>query len=173
VFFSFTATASNSSQGSAYINSGRLNNQPNAQFQATQDFTGTYNPHNFAVWYNTSKQEWAIFNEDNAAIPAGASFFIQIELTSEVSYYYTYTQVATTSNTSSYITYINDPAVNNQPNFHPLVTQVWDPQGKCGCVFNSHPVGAWYDSSVGEWAIYNVDIAAMPIGAEFFFEDVE
>lgn len=169
-YYLFTATASNSSGDSAYINNSLVNGQPNAAIFVTQDWTGTYDTHNIGVWYNGSNQEWAVFNEDGTAIPAGSSFFIVLE--DFQSNYYAYTQVATTSNTNSYITYINDPAINNQPNLYPQVTQVWDTQDRCGCVFNNHTIGVWYSSYYREWAVYNVDIAAIPVGAEFFVDAI-
>ena len=40
-------------------------------------------------------------------------------------------------------------------------------RGHCG-VINNHTVGVWYDSTAGQWVIYNVDQAPMPVGAQFF-----
>jgi len=165
-YFQVTATTSNSSGDSMYINNAIINNTPNAKVWVTQDWTGTYDPHEIGVWYDSSRQQWAVFNEDGTAIPAGSTF--ELVLVNFSDNFYAYTQTATAANSSGYITFINDPALNNNPNLFPRVTQVWDAQGSCGCVFNNHPIGVWYDAAAGEWTIYNVDIATIPVGAAFF-----
>jgi hypothetical protein len=77
----------------------------------------------------------------------------------------TFIQTATASNTSGDSTYINNAATNGAPNAIVFVTANWNPNGACGCVYNDHPVGVWYTGS--QWAIFNEDRAAMPIGTSF------
>jgi hypothetical protein len=69
-----TADSGNSSGDSMYIYDDNVNGQPNAKIFVTQVWTGTYNPHSIGVWYNNSLQQWAVFNEDGTAIPAGSTF---------------------------------------------------------------------------------------------------
>jgi len=46
-----------------------------------------------------------------------------------------------------------------------IVTQNFNPSGDCGCTYNNHPIGIWYDGS--QWWVYNEDLSAMPSGAGF------
>lgn len=64
-------TASNVSSDASFIDSAEANSQPTAEIQVTQDWNpngkdGTYNANNVGVYYNTSKKEWPIFNEDGS-----------------------------------------------------------------------------------------------------------
>ena len=54
---------------------------------------------------------------------------------------------------------------NGNPNAIVVVTPNWNPGGVCPCVYNNHPIGVWYTGS--QWAIFNQDIAAMPVNASF------
>jgi hypothetical protein len=170
-YFQFTATASNLNGDSMFIDNAQVNNHPNAVLFATQNWTGTSNPHEIGVWYDAFAQKWAVFNEDGAMLPAGATFNLVLE-NPPYPNPYAYTYVATAANTTGYLTFINGSNFTNQPNAIPQVTQVWDAQGTCGCVSNNHPIAVWYDTSAGEWVIYNADQATMPVGAAFFVEAI-
>ncbi len=37
---------------------------------------GVYNNHAVGVWFDSSRRQWAIYNEDKASMPAGASFLV-------------------------------------------------------------------------------------------------
>lgn len=160
-YLQVTATSSNISGDSMYINNAISNNKPNVAFLVTQDYTGTYDPHYVGVWYNGSQQQWAVFNEDGTALPIGATFDLELDSPGTL-----FIQTATVSN--SYTTTINNSAMNNNPSLVPQVTPVWNAQGKCGCIFNNNPIGIWYNASAGRWVIYNVSVTPIPVGAEFF-----
>lgn len=68
------------SGGFCYIDApAHGNGRPGAVLLVTQlwSFSGqVYNPHPVGVWYNDLNNRWAIFNEDNTAIPSGARFFV-------------------------------------------------------------------------------------------------
>lgn len=165
--FTVSASAGNSSGDSVYFSNPDTDYHPGSLVFVTQDWTGTYDPHNVGVWYDGSRGEWAVFNEDGSAIPSGSTFFIFV---STNSWNNMTTQVATAANTSGYITYINNPNFNNNPGLLLYASQVYDAGGSCGCIFNNHPIAVWYDSSAGKWAVYNVDLASMPVGSAFFVQ---
>lgn len=55
------------------------NNNLSALVFATQNWnpsggSGIYNDHNIGVWYNFNTRRWAVFNQDQADMPDGASF---------------------------------------------------------------------------------------------------
>jgi hypothetical protein len=55
-------------------------------------------------------------------------------------------------------------ATNNEPNDLVFVEPNYDPNGICGCLIESGPVGVWYDTTMHEWAAFREDSAAMPAG---------
>ena len=77
-----------------------------------------------------------------------------------------YVHRATAENVSNNSTYLDNTLINNNPNAVVSVTQNWNPGGGDG-IYNDHPVGVWYDSSIKRWAVFNQDRAAMPEGAAF------
>ena len=62
--------------------------------------------------------------------------------------------------------FINYQAINGNPNINLVVAANWDP-GSVYTGFDDHLVGVWYDYWLGEWAIFNKDGSAMPVGAQF------
>ena len=63
--------------------------------------------------------------------------------------------------------YINNGATNSQPNDLLFVTPNWNATGLCGCVYNSPPIGVWYNNSSHKWAVFEENTSAMPAGASF------
>jgi hypothetical protein len=39
---------------------------------------GVYNAHNIGVWYDSSLDQWSIFNQDGANMPDGAAFNVLV-----------------------------------------------------------------------------------------------
>src|SRR6185295_5219432 len=75
-----------------------------------------------------------------------------------------FTHRAIASNITGDYTAIDHPLCNNDPNAILLVTQNWNPGG-AGGTYNAHPVGVFYTGS--RWAVFNQDLAAMPVNAAF------
>jgi hypothetical protein len=162
-----TATASNIVSNYAYIEHPLANGNPNAQLQVTQNWNpggigGTYNASNIGVWYDSSVQKWAVFNQDLSAMPVNAAFNVAVTATDTTTFVHT----ATGGNISSHITYIDHPQTNNRPDALVFVTQNWNPGG-VGGTYNNAPIGVWYDASAQKWAIFNQDFAPMPVNAAF------
>jgi hypothetical protein len=74
-----TAEAEDISDNSTYLDIPAANGNPEAVISATQNWnpgeeSGTYNDHPIGVWYDSGRERWAIFNQDRAEMPEGASF---------------------------------------------------------------------------------------------------
>lgn len=81
--FVHRATPENVSANSSYIDDPSTNGKPDAVLTVTQNWNpggdgGTYNAHPIGVWYDASAEEWAIANEDRAAMPEGAAFNVVV-----------------------------------------------------------------------------------------------
>jgi len=72
---------------------------------------------------------------------------------------------ATASNTQGNWVGIDSSFLNNNSSAIALTTQNWNPSGNSG-VYNNHEIGVWYTTGA-RWAVFNQDIAAMPVNAAF------
>jgi hypothetical protein len=176
IAFTHTATDTNSRGDYTYIGDLSIDGDPNAVVlvaptsdrgsagaSASTATAGTsaYG-HNIGVWYEgADKKKWAIFNQDRAAVLAGATFEVVIPPASE-----SFIHRAEPDNTSENTTYLDDPLTNSRSGVVVSVTQNWNPGGGRG-VYNDHPVGVFYDKKAQQWAVYNLDGAPMPDGATF------
>jgi hypothetical protein len=97
-----------------------------------------------------------------ADIPVDASFNVLIPTAGTAAFVHT----ATVANTISNWTDIDNPLTNNNPNAIVLVTPNWNP-GDVGGTYNNHPIGVWYVNSIQKWAIFNQDMANIPVDASF------
>ena len=120
---------------------------------------GQYNPHPLATRFNMEQKRWTIVNQDGAPIPAGLGFVIQAFASSKLAFVHT----ATAANVAAHLTYLDHPELNGRPSATLLVT----PRVLNGVARNLHPVGVFYDGSRSRWAIFNQDMAPLPIGFEF------
>ena len=81
--FVHRATPENISANSTYLDDPLTNNNPDAILYVTQNWNpggngDTYNDHPVGVWYDSSRQRWAIFNQDREAMPDGAAFNVAV-----------------------------------------------------------------------------------------------
>jgi hypothetical protein len=146
-----------------------LNGQPSMRMLVTPSWNppghgGVYNNHPIGVFYIVSVGKWAIFNQDLAAIPVGASFNINFASTivSEVQVH-----TATSANSAGDFTCINDPDANNNPKALVFATPNWNPVGVSVGVYDNHNIGVFYNISKARWCIFNQDLAAIPSSASF------
>jgi sortase A len=149
-----------------YLSDPSIDGDPNAVVLVTpisdQGSTGDgIYDHNVGVWYEPQAQQWAIFNQDRAAVPADTTFQVIVPGGPE-----RLVHRAESGNMDENSTYLDDPVLNGKPGAILSVTQNWNPGGGGG-TYNDHPVGVRYDSGHQQWAIYNTDGAAMPDGAAF------
>ena len=166
--FVHRATDGNSRGDYTYISDPSIDGKPNAVVlvSPTSDRVGGGTAgykHNIGVWYEGGTRRWAIFNQDRAAVRAGATFKVVVPNASAGFIHY-----AKRQNTAGHYTYLDNRLTNGRPDLVLSVTQSWNPGGGRG-VYNNHPVGVQYDAKLKEWAIYNRDGAPMPEGAAFNF----
>jgi len=165
--FTHTATVGNSNAQVTYIDHASTNNNPNAIVLVTQNWNpggvgGTYNNHAIGLWYSNSANKWAIFNQDIVNMPVGAAFNVLIPPDDGDLFVHT----ATVGNIVSNRTIIDHASINNNPNAIVLVTQNWNPGG-VGGTYNNHAIGVYYSFSAKKWAVFNQDLAGMPVDAAF------
>jgi len=162
--FAHRATQENSRGDYTYLDDPKLNGDPDAVvFAAPTDARGgggEYD-HNVGVWFEPGAQKWAIFNEDRAAVPEGATFQVVIPAEPE-----RFVHRSTSENASDKGTYLDNPLVNGKPDAAVSVTQNWNPGGGDG-VYNDHAVDVRYDDGRGKWEVFNEDGSALPEGASF------
>ncbi len=163
-----TANGSNIFGDNTVINNAALNNNPGALLMVTANWnpgdggSDVYDNHPIGVYYNGSN--WAIFNQDAASMPSGASFNVHI-LSSGAS---SFVQTANSSNIAGDYTTINAALANGQPNAIVLATPNWNPNNDGADVYLNHNIGVWYTGS--GWAIFDQDAASMTFNASFNVE---
>src|SRR5688572_7285350 len=133
------------------LNHADANNNSGALVHITSNWnpagaTGVYHNKNVGVWYTGTR--WAVFNQDLSAMSAGPKFNVSVGGG--------FKHTATAANIVGHYTHINHSSLNSRPNATFVVTPNWGSAG----VYNNHPIGVWYDSSVSRWAIFNQDFAA-------------
>jgi hypothetical protein len=164
--FVHKATSANITSNWTTIDHPLTNGKPDAILLVTPNWNpgnvgGTYDNRPIGVWYNGSK--WAIFNQDTTfPMPVNASFNVFVPTASAA--VGVFVHKATGANIASNWTTIDNALTNGNPNAIVVVTPNWNPGG-VGSTYDNHPIGVWYDGS--KWAIFNQDIAAMPLNAAF------
>jgi len=157
--FVHAATATNTFHNYTLIDNPLTNGKPNAKILVTPADTTNSRP--IGVWYNGTK--WGIFNQDSANMPTGTFFNVFVI---PETYAGGFVHQATAANISGNYTVIDHPLINGNPNAIVFVTPNWNP-GNVGGTYNNHNIGIWYSSSQQKWAIFNQDLAPMPVNAAF------
>lgn len=155
--FQHIADAGNIISNWTVLSHPELDGNPDARILVTQILISsagnTYNNHEIGVWYNGA--QWAIFNQDLAGMPVGASFNVLV-LSDDNSLL----QTAVSGNIAGATTQIDNPALNNNPDAIVYVTQNWN-GGGLGGVYNTSKVSTYYSASSHKWTIYNEDVLGM------------
>ena len=164
--FVHAATGANSRGDYTYLAHPRIDGNPDAVVLAQpapgrDGQAGDAYGHNIGVWYEPTKERWAVFNEDLTAVPAGTAFEVVVPPADEG-----FVHRAAQENTVGNATYLDNPLTNGDPDAEVSVTHNWNPGGGNG-VYNDHPVGVLYDEDVEKWLVYNEDDSRMPEGAAF------
>ncbi len=160
--FVHTATAGNIAADTTYIDSPLTNDNPNAMILVTPTWGGVNNPHLIGAWYQNSTGRWGIFNLDRSAMPVGADFNVLVLPTDRPAFVHR----STAANVAGAVTYLDHPALNGHPNAIPFVFHNTRPGGGAYAVDN-HPIGVWYSTTRGRWAVTQLDVTTMPVGVAF------
>jgi hypothetical protein len=157
--FAFTVPTSHSGH-SAALDHPLTNGRPNARLLVTPAATWpgpVQNPHPIGVWYDGDR--WQIFNQNFAALPAGAKFNVKVE--GDEYDPSTHLLVATGDRKIGHMVAIDHPLANDNPEAVIFITQNWSPHA----IYNPSHTGVWFDGS--RWLVYNEDLAEMPLNAAF------
>jgi hypothetical protein len=81
--FVHRATGDTISANSTFIDNPLTNGNPDAVLIVTQNWNpggggGTYNDHEIGVWYESEREQWAIFNQDRDPMTEGAAFNVAV-----------------------------------------------------------------------------------------------
>jgi hypothetical protein len=161
--FVWTAGTNTTSSDYTTINMPSLNGDSSAWLLVTPNWNpggsgDIYDNHPIGVFYTGS--QWAIFNQDLAAMPNGAAFnVVNVETVGG------YLATATASNSTSDYTTLPTALTSGRTTALIFITANWNPNGGSTDVYNNHNTGVWYTGS--GWAIFNQDHAAVPNGAAF------
>jgi hypothetical protein len=143
-----------------YISDPDLNGHPEALLEVTPNWnppgaSAVFNDANVSTFYDSAKGQWAIFNQNFAAMPDAASFNYVRSPGGAQRF------VATSANTQSFVMRPGLGAADNDLSAVLIVTPSWNG------VIDDRPVGVYYDTLVHRWAVINEDLQAMPLNAAF------
>ncbi len=148
---------------SVIINDPMATNNPNAIILVTPIWnpgggvSGTNANFPLSVLYNNITNNWAIFDQSGATMPAGTSFNVLI-LNGGAG---AFVHKAALNGTGGFYTVIDNALTNGHPNAIVFVT----PNLTTGGLLDEHPTGVLYSN--GYWKIFNQDGVNMPVGAAF------
>ena len=75
-----------------------------------------------------------------------------------------FVHVATAANSGANWTLVDNPLCNGDPNAILIVTpRLISPNN----VFDTHPIGVWFDTARGKWQIFHQDATAVPVNDAF------
>ena len=114
-------------------------------------------PHPFGVFYFGSGGTgyWYIAHLDSSALNAGGSYNVYWQEPSA----YAFKHVTSAENIAYNWTRLDHPLLHGHEGVKLHVTQGYEG------TLNPHQIGVYYNGT--DWAIFNQDIASMPVGAEF------
>jgi hypothetical protein len=164
VQFVHVATAANIDAHTTLIDHPLTNGNPGALLIVTPDWNpgggaiGAYQNHYIGVFYNITRGQWGIYNEDGTAMSVGEAFNVIIPTTN------TFVQTASIIFSS---TTINNPLTNNNPNAVLLVTPIWNPGGGVSGTNANFPISVQYNNIFNRWTIINQSGGTMPTGTSF------
>jgi hypothetical protein len=170
--FEWTADGGNVTGDAAHIDSVTTNDQPHdVLFVTPNPYRGATCPclavaplPAIGVWYDRLTDQWAVVTENQSSMPDGESFNVLAEPAVGGA---VLVHTAARSNTSGDRTFLNSSLTNGRPKAVLEVTQVVNPGGRAGAVFNPHPIGVRYYPAQRRWAVINEDGAKLPAGASF------
>jgi len=164
--FVLTATGSNSSGSSAYIDNALTNGNPNAIVFVTPNYNpggvgGTFDSRIIGVYYDGSK--WRVANQDGGDMLVNSAFNVLTLIPTSAVFVHT----ATTGNSAFDYTKIDNALTNGNPNAIVFATLNLNPGGGVGGTSNNRPIGVFYDNGAKQWAIFNEDNETIPANAAF------
>jgi len=165
-----TATTDNSSGNITYINHPDLNGNPGAGIVYVHTWNANglpsvYNNNVTGLWYNSGRNQWAIYNEiDTEPIVNGSHYMVYIadDPTNVI------THVSNAGNQGSFgpaTTVIDNPLMNGlDPGPFAIMSHYYNPNN----TYNDQNFGFYYDTALDKRGIYDENAGpAIPDGAAF------
>ncbi len=145
--FTVTTTTANVVGDSAYIDNSATNEMPSAILQETPNGNPggggiAYNDHVTGVWYDGV--QWAVFNEDDAAMPTQVAFNVLVG-SSSTSGGVASTLRASKTNRFDTCVIFDNANTNGDSNAFMLETPNWDPKDR-GSTYDDTQTGVLYDN---------------------------
>lgn len=103
--------------------------------------------------------KWAIYNQDRSAMRRKAAFNVEVHGADASNFVH----VASSRNIDWNTTFIDSALTNGNPGAMLIVTPNYGPYS----VYADRPIGVWYSTYFGKWAVYNQDGTIMTVGAAF------
>jgi hypothetical protein len=161
--FQVTATTSNSSGDSTYLNSSVTNGLPHDVLLATPVYKSAYENHIIGVWYDGS--DWAVFNEDESTMDtSGNAVFNVLVGTTDTAGGKNAIQKSNNANRGGNSTHVSNPVTNGDPNAFVLETPNYDPNDN-GASLVENATGIWYQS--GQIVVFNENNDTMARNQDF------
>ena len=166
--FTHLVTAENAVGNWTVLEHPHINGNPRACLIITPNYSpggatsGNYNNAAIGVFYISQTSRWAIFNQNRMPITPGVAFNVALpdpELA--------WVHQARTDNISANWTALDETRAPMNPDAILLATPNWNPEAELTGVYNDHPIGLWFQTSLARWAVFNQDLAPMPVGAAF------
>lgn len=160
VRFTHTADAENTDGYATFLDHPLVNQNQDAVIVVTQNWNpkgsaGVYNDHPIGVYFDPNLGgSWAIYNEDIAAIPEGASFNVLVLPAGPDAMVHTTSSGNNSGNTSV----IGFPAAYGDPLARIFLTHNYNPSGFSGTV---HELATGVYSEDADWLLYNENLASM------------
>lgn len=111
------------------------------------------------LWYNAVVGQWAIVNQDLAAMADGMTFSVLLINSSSAFVHY----VIGVNLSRPYRSYLVHPLLNGQPDALVVIApRKIDPNR-----YNTHPIGVVYDGVLGRWAVANEDLGTLAVNNAF------
>jgi len=152
--FTLTASSSNISGDTAFIDDSAINGTTNQILQATQVTEGALNDYNAGVWYDPGEGagEYGVFNEGGSPMVSGTEYNVLVgaQAGGKASFL-----KAVASNTGGNSTHFSSTTTNGDSNAFMLATPNWDPNDVCGCKYTSSATGVWYIGSYAQEVVFN------------------
>jgi hypothetical protein len=165
------ARKSNTSGDHTFLNSPLTIGKPHAVLEVTQaanpggTVKAVFNPHPIGVRYYPSLHRWAVFNEDGAKMPLGASFYVLVGSSASGGGSTRVVTVSSTNQVGDGVLFSSSES-NGLPGSLTFVTPVWNPGGKGG-VQSATQTSVGYDTTVQRWAVVSERPASLPLGSAY------
>ncbi|MCR9247225.1 MAG: hypothetical protein NXI31_19505 [bacterium] len=162
-FVAHVTSSANTSGDTTTLDDPALNGDPNA-VPFLQPITGVTNDHPAGLQYSNALGRWQVRNLDGAAIPTGKRFHVlagNSKIAGELTFF-RHQVTAANLGASAHVSYLDHPELNGRHSALAVLTR----RSGGGIPANPNPIGIYYDLGLQRWAVFNQNLAPLPIGTE-------